>query len=416
MRNRRTLRNRQKKKFLGKFNIFRFLFLIFILLGVIFYFQNNLKVLLGLNELKKENKVLESLMDKKWGIEDFFEENLYLGRMIEQFYSSLSMSQRVAQVIMPSLDNVNSLEKISELIQNDKISGFMVLNKNIVQKDILKLKKLAKKYSSVPLFISMDAEPSLLKYRISDFQVFSDVKKIKDIPVTSSLKDKKDIAKFGGVIAENLKYLGVNINFAPVYDFGKNQAIISDRSFGGTAKEVSVRANLFAESQLAKNIFPTAKHFPGHGNVSGDTHKSLQTINGEFVELEAFASAIKNKIPLMMVGHLAVEKNKKYNTDGLPATLSKKIIKDLLREKLKFKGLIVTDAMNMGGVSSIKNRGLKSLKAGSDIILMPENVEKLHENIVNELILNKKFAQEFELKVKRVLRLKILWRLLEMGD
>jgi len=407
MRTKRNFRNRRNQNFFKKKCLVRLFFLFFVLISVVFYFQDDLKFILDkkisplLEKEDSANKILKNISGKKWEMKDFFEKNLYLDRKVEQIFNSLSISQKVAQLIMPDLNKKN-LKEISELIENDKISGFMILDKNIVQKDILKLKKIAQKYSNVPLFISMDAEPSLTAYRLPE---------LADIPNTNELKTKEDILKYGTQIAESLKKLGVNINFAPVYDFGENKEIIADRSFGETAKEVKIRANLFAKTQLQKNILPTAKHFPGHGHVKGDTHKSLQTISGELKELEVFKSAIKNNIPLMMVGHLAVEKNEKYNTNKLPATLSSKIMKTLLRGKLKFKGLIITDSMSMGAVLKIKHGGLLSLKAGSDIILMPENVEKLHKDIIDELTKNNIFTQEFELKVKKVLKLKILQKL-----
>ena len=104
--------------------------------------------------------------------------------------------------------------------------------------------------------------------------------------------------------------------------------------------------------------------------VSGDTHKSLQVINGALKEIQNYPPLIKDGVLSIMVAHIAIENNDMFSTNGLPSTCSRKVVQELLRDSLKFKGLIVTDAMNMGGVRNVPNNNAKAIAAGCDILLM----------------------------------------------
>ena len=108
-----------------------------------------------------------------------------------------------------------------------------------------------------------------------------------------------------------------------------------------------------------------------------------------------------------MVAHIAVKNNEKYDTKGLPSTLSPEIVTNLLRNEYNFKGLIVTDAMNMGGVSSIPNAEIKAIEAGIDIILMPLNVDKTYSSILKKYNEDKSFKSKVDIAAKRIIRMKL---------
>jgi beta-N-acetylhexosaminidase len=156
-----------------------------------------------------------------------------------------------------------------------------------------------------------------------------------------------------------------------------------------------------------KGVIATAKHFPGHGLVSGDTHKSLQAIDGELKEVKTYPELIEKGVLSIMIGHLAVINNEKYNTNGLPATCSPVIVRDLLRNELKFKGLVVTDAMNMGGVTAVKDNSVKAIAAGVDILLMPLDCMKAHGEILAKYRSDATFKATVNEAAKRVLRMKL---------
>jgi len=332
-------------------------------------------------------------------LQDYFLKDEYLNKAVDDWYNQLSDTARIGQLIMPAWDSATSVETLSDLIKNETVGGFMVLRSDFSRDDIEALKKANS--NSVPLLVSVDAEPSLLKYRFNN-PVFRGE--------TVDLKTTKEITNTGAIITDELKNLGLNLNFAPVYDVNKNRTVIAGRSFSDNPTEVAEKAQKLADVFMKNGVIATAKHFPGHGLVSGDTHKSLQTIVGEFKELEPFKAAIKHETPVMMVGHLAVQ-NSAYDTDGLPATLSPVIMQQLLRSELGFKGVAITDAMNMQAVANIEDADIKALQAGVDIVLMPKDPAALNTQVQQLADKDALFKAEIETKIKRVLRLKLVWAL-----
>lgn len=379
-----------------------FLWLVVSILLLILVFRNGIKdrVIPYLHEERSE--ILYSL---EFSIDDYFKEGLVMEALVDRWYQSLTLEQRLAQLVMPAYESSTSRAKLLNWINGDYIGGFMILRSDLKPRDVAEIVEENK--MNVPLLISVDAEPSLFANRFPNLQ---------SVAETSSLKTPEAIVENAELIAFVLRKYGINLNFAPVYDVSNNQEVIGNRSFGSTEKEVSSRANLFAQVMKDSGIIATAKHFPGHGNVSGDTHNSLLMIEGDLTEIGAFKSAIQTRIPIMMVGHLAVSGSADYQTDGLPATLSEKIMKKLLREDLGFKGVVITDAMNMGAVNFIADKDLKSLRAGADIVLMPNNPVQLQKSLLRAVREDPEFAVEVEKKVKRVLRLKLAWRLAQQSD
>ena len=146
--------------------------------------------------------------------------------------------------------------------------------------------------------------------------------------------------------------------------------------------------------------------------VSGDTHKSLQIIDGQLKELQTYPPLIEQGVLSIMVAHIAVKNNAKLNTNGAPATVSKTIVKDLLRDSLNFNGLIVTDAMNMGGIAKVPQAAVKAIEAGCDIVLMPLNARTAHRNILTRYLSDKDYKKSVDSATKRIIRMKICLGLL----
>ena len=146
--------------------------------------------------------------------------------------------------------------------------------------------------------------------------------------------------------------------------------------------------------------------------MTGDTHKSLQMIDGELKEIGNYPELIKNGVLSIMVAHIGVTNNPTYDTKGMPATTSETIVTTLLRGEFGFKGLIVTDAMNMGGVASIPNCEEKAIAAGCDIVLMPVDAKKAHADILKKYRSDAAFKKKVDAASKRVIRMKIALGLL----
>ena len=300
---------------------------------------------------------------------------------------------------MPAWDDSLSFEALETLVNEEIVGGYMILNKTFTSESVRALNDANP--SVVPLLVSIDAEPSLLKYRFPD-PIYAGE--------TAELETLGSVQNMTLEIAQELTELGVNLNFAPIYDTGANQSVIGDRAFSQSSSEVIEKANTMSVEFMKRGIIPTAKHFPGHGSVSGDTHVETQTIEGELYELPQFEAAVKASVPVMMVGHLKVA-NENYDTLGMPATLSALMMQDLLRKRLSFEGVVITDAMNMQGVVDFENADMNALLAGADIVLMPSEPKVLNQAIQVKMYESEVLRQEFEAKIKRVLRLKLVWQL-----
>lgn len=259
-------------------------------------------------------------------------------------------------------------EKIRKLTEQG-VGGFCIFGgtPNQVEQVTQELQSL----SETPLIFSADFEYGL-PMRLSEGTAFPHAMALGK---TGDPKITYDVAKSIAIEAKNL---GIHWNLAPVCDINSNRdnPIINIRSFGENRQTVINHSVAFIKGTKEAGCISCAKHFPGHGNTSVDSHLELAYLDSEFSELfefeiAPFKAAIEAKVPTIMVGHLAV---KAFDDSYLPASISRKIIIGILREQLDFKGLILTDALEMKAISSkysSAEASVLSLKAGNNIALMP---------------------------------------------
>jgi len=206
----------------------------------------------------------------------------------------------------------------------------------------------------------------------------------------------------GRITAEEARALGVQVNFYPVVDVNNNarNPIINIRSFGGDPQLVSRMARAYIRGSQEHGVMATAKHFPGHGDTSTDSHLELPVIDVDrarlnAIELPPFRAAIEGGVGGVMSAHIALPR---IEPDSLPATLSPKMLTGVLRGELGFQGVIFTDAMVMRGITAHYPEGeaaVRAIKAGADVVLYPENVEKT-------FLALKRAAQSNEIKESRI--------------
>lgn len=333
-------------------------------------------------------------------INDFFSENEVLNKYVDSIFNKLNAHNRVAQLIMPAIGDHGQTEAtIDQLVKEGKIGGVLMLNgtKSQFTEWISKYNQWNDSLKRLPFFYSADAEPSLVNRKI-----------INSTPVkkANKLQTKKEVIEVANTISKDLNEIGINYNFAPVVDMSPNKTV-GWRSFGHEPDSVIPWSAAFVEETQKHQIIATAKHFPGHGFVEGDTHKKLVYIDGEMKELINYPDLIKNNIMSVMIAHIAVINNSKYNTSELPATTSREIVTELLKDSLNFKGLIVTDAMNMGGVSSIKNANKLAVMAGCDILLMPLDANQAHKDLLELYGESMEAKIEIDNSVKKIIRAKL---------
>jgi beta-N-acetylhexosaminidase len=332
-----------------------------------------------------------------YNLSDFFQYDANLAQKTDAIFSTLNDTAIVGQLFVQAAGQYGKPDhQIEYLIKHHYIGGILMLNGS---KDSFKQK--INHFNTInrglPLIISADAEPSLINQKISNTT---------PVKQANKMLNRQEVRKYAKIICDELKTMGINYNYAPVVDMSPNQ-IISFRSFGLNPDTAKVWANIFIEETQKNGIIATAKHFPGHGYVSGDTHKKLVYIDGEMKEVKNYKPLIKNGVISIMVAHIAVKNNAKYNTNGLPSSCSRKIVTNLLKNELNFKGIVITDAMNMGGVASIENCELTALKAGCDMILMPVDTEKAVLSVLSEIKKNNEFKQQVYASSKKIIRAKI---------
>ena len=332
-----------------------------------------------------------------YSLEDFYVYDAKLAQKTDSIFNTLTQKEKVAQMIVVAAGRLGQpTSKIHQLIKDHYIGGIILLNGS--KQGFIKMRKAFDNANTgLPLIFSADAEPTLINRKIEGS---TPVKK------ASQLLSRKEVVYYTQLICKDLKQIGITYNYAPVVDMSPNK-VISTRSFGNNADTAQAWSNLFIKETQKNGIVATAKHFPGHGYVKGDTHKNLVYIDGQMREVKNYIPLIKSGVLSIMVGHIAVKNNTQYNTNHMPATCSRVIVTDLLKKEMNFKGLVITDAMNMGGVTSIEKCELEAVRAGCDIILMPVDAKKAVTDILGALEAEKSLEQEIYSSVKKIIRLKI---------
>ena len=336
------------------------------------------------------------------------DEELEQSIWVDSIYSSMTLKEKVGQLFVIqafSNKNKNHKDNIINIIRNNNIGG-IIFSKGSAHKQV-DLTNDFQSESSIPLLIGMDAEWGLNMRLDSTFSFPWNM-------TLGAIKDNNLIRQVGRSIADHCKRIGVNFNFAPVVDINTNpdNPIIGNRSFGESTQNVSSKSLNFMRGQQEMNILSSAKHFPGHGDTSTDSHKTLPYISHDKkrilkTELKPFKTLINNGLESVMIAHLEVPSLEK--TKGLPSTLSYSIVTSLLKNTLGFKGLIITDALEMKGLSNFKSKGnldMLAFKAGNDILLMSANVSEGIQAIVDEYNLGEISEERLSYSVKKILKAK----------
>ena len=349
--------------------------------------------------------IAQGLFAQTYQLTDFLKYDANLEQKVDEIFDGLNDTSRAGQMIVAAAGRLGkSQEHLNDLLAKNYLGGILLLNgtKEGFTTMVTDFNALNQKKGGLPLLYSADAEPSLIGYKIKNC---TPVKK------ANEMISRAEVRKFAASICKDLKDIGINYNYAPVVDMSPNEAI-SYRAFGDNADTAKIWSRIFIEETQRQGIVATAKHFPGHGYVVGDTHKQLVYIDGEMREVDNYKPLIDAGVLSIMVAHIAVKNNASYSTNDLPASVSHAIVTGLLKGQMNFKGLVVTDAMNMGGVASIPNCELKAAKAGCDLILMPVDEEKALMDIVGEMGTSEVFKKQVYTAVRKIIRLKICLGLL----
>jgi beta-N-acetylhexosaminidase len=339
--------------------------------------------------------------------EPFFSNDKTLEAQVQKFFDAMDERARVAQMIVTSAGDLGKPDKeVYQLTQDNQIGGVVFLKgtKQHHKAMIDSLNAISTSKGFAPLVFSIDAEPSLFNGRLSGFDPVMNTIDIKTEEASDSIAE---------IISRHLLEVGFHHNFAPVCDLSPQNEAIKNRSYGSDRDHVVAMSRAFIESSQEMGIVATAKHFPGHGLVKGDTHKKSVYIDGELKEIDVYPPLIEAGVISIMVAHITVRNNEKYGTDGLPSSCSRTIVNDLLKEELGYEGLIVTDALNiMKAVTIIDNAPLLASKAGCDVLLMPIDEKETIDSILSEMDQDADYKKQVHESVRKILRLKICLGLL----
>lgn len=324
---------------------------------------------------------------------------------VDQTYNSLSQDEKLGQLFIVALytnKDENHINQVRNIVTNDKIGG-LILMQDDAAKEINLVNEFQQK-SKVPLMIGMDAEWGL-------YQRINTAHKFPWAMTLGAIQDKNLIYQMAAKIAEDCKRMGINWDFAPVVDVNTNpnNPIIGNRSFGSEVSNVTQSALSYANGLQDHNILAAIKHFPGHGDTNTDSHLDLPVVSHSLqrlnkIELAPFKDLMNKGIGGVMVAHLYVPSLE--SGKGIPASISKNIITGLLKEKLGYKGLIITDALNMGAVANKYKPGeldALAFKAGNDIMLFSQGVaegKKLIQKAIDQGEISQSRVEE---SVKKIL-------------
>ncbi|MDT0690433.1 glycoside hydrolase family 3 N-terminal domain-containing protein [Salegentibacter sp. F188] len=328
-------------------------------------------------------------------------------KWVDSVMTTLSPDERIAQLIMVAAFSNRGEEhkkEILELVEEQKVGGLLFFQGDPEAQ--VKLMNEYQRAANVPLLGAIDAEWGLgmrLDNTISyPYQM-----------ALGAIQDEELIYKMGMEIARQIKRVGLHLNFAPVVDVNNNpeNPVINYRSFGENKYNVAQKGVAYMKGLQDGRVLATAKHFPGHGDTDTDSHYGLPQINHPFprldsLELYPFRELIRAGVGGMMVAHLDIPA---LDSTGVASTLSKPIITGLLKQRLEFKGLIVTDAMNMKGVTLGNLPGVvdkDAILAGNDMLEYSEDVPKAIEEVRTAINAGLITQEEINDRCRRILAIK----------
>ena len=326
---------------------------------------------------------------------------------VDSLYNKMSLDEKIGQLFMPYIASDNTKEnktKIKYLLDSLHIGNFFFLKGHPSdEQDLNNYIQLNSKY---PVMTAIDAEWGLAMRLDS-------TPKFPWNMTLGAIQNDSIIYKIGKRIGQQVKNIGYQMNFSPVVDINTNpdNPIIGNRSFGEDKNNVTGKAYMMMRGLQDEGILTTAKHFPGHGDTSQDSHKTLPSVNFDYkrlqnIELYPYKKLIPRGLTGIMIAHLKVPA---LEFMGFPTTLSKRVVNDLLRHQLGYQGLIITDAMNMKGVADFVPSGeadLQAFLAGNDILLGTVKLKKAINILKNAYKKGLISKQRLARSVKKILMAK----------
>lgn len=321
----------------------------------------------------------------------------------DSLLGTMTLRQKVGQCFMPTImtrQDESTLARMRYYADSLEVGGVVLLKGNI--ENAIRMAEIASE-AKIPMLTAIDAEWGL-RMRLEDAP---------DFPRNGKLAPEVDdvlLFDYGREVARESRRIGINMVLGPVVDVAENpRGVIGNRSFGSDPRRVSDLGVAYARGVESGGVISVAKHFPGHGSTVADSHKSLPVISRPLSELDSidlypFRSYISAGLSGIMVGHLAVPA---IEPKAVPAAVSSVVMNQLLRDELEFKGLIITDALNMAGASG--HNASEALGAGADIILGPYDTAGSIEEVIEKIREGELTEADIDDRCRRILFYKLLF-------
>ena len=332
---------------------------------------------------------------------------------VDSLLSTMTRRQKCAQIIIVAIESDEEpvLRSQQEAWIRDGLGGLIVMDD--VLKDNMQMVNELQSLARIPMIVSIDGEWGAAM-RFYEYAAFPRQMQL------GALSDESLVEQMGRAVGEELREIKIFVNYAPVVDINNNpkNPVINTRSFGEDRDKVARFGAAYMRGMRSAGVYGSAKHFPGHGDTDVDSHLGLPVLlfdraRLDSLELYPFRHLIAEGVEMVMVGHLGVPA---LDSTGTPASISRPIITGLLRQELGFDGIIITDALGMGGVSKDGgNAAVEAYKAGADILLMPRDVKGTLDALEAGLRTGVLKEAELDARVRKMLLLKKKAGLLEAG-
>lgn len=327
-----------------------------------------------------------------------------MNRWVDSVFATMSVEQKVGQLFMPIVASSSDWEKrITDYIRKQKVGGLLFSTGTMNRQATIT--NNAQKLADIPLLIAVDGEWGL-SMRLTD------APKYPRNSIVGAIQDPEIIRQYGREVGRQCREMGIHVNFAPTIDVHSNpdNPVIGTRSYGENPSRVAKQGVAYAQGVEESGVMAVAKHFPGHGDTSEDSHHTLPTIPHDrarldSVELLPFKKYINAGLSGIMIGHLSVPI---LRTQGKPASLSTEAGTQLLKEEMGFDGLTFSDGMAMKGVADQPDASVQALLAGNDILLGSVDQKKEAESVkraVESGVIPNSLLEE---KVRKVLSYKYI--------
>lgn len=369
-----------------------------------------------------EDKTKENEEEKTEGkmITDPTEIEAMAGTIVQK----MTLEEKIGQMFVVNLEQLDNTkgsyyefrqftDDMKDKLEEYKVGGVILFARNIesIPQTKLLIEQLQNN-ATAPLFISVDEEGGEVarignnsNMRTTKFPTMEQVGAMEDLDYAYNM---------GATIGQEIKELGFNLNFAPCADVKTNEynTEIGSRAFGSDPKLVSKMVKQVVYGMQDQGISATLKHFPGHGSASGDSHVAPVNIDTDLLGLRTteflpFSEGINAGADFVMVSHISISK---VTENTVPACMSKLVLQNMLRQELKFDGVIITDAMDMGAITRKYKpdvAAVNCVKAGVDIVLMSTDLEKAYAGVYDAVKEGKISEEQIDESVKRIVKVKI---------